>query len=930
MDEYNGVCLSYSNILIPPKNNISNLQTLFKLHLRTEYQAGQSTIYRKWFTREQMKKLVNDFKRHAQNALFFISIERIKVSYPSPTKQHQELWTVEKSATDLPGVMKIHIQHSPLPPKHWNVLFEIIPIQDVPLEFHDCLLVHKIKTISVGIAGVMETQQQTINYKPFFGVPLPDTISLPIHLHCSFILSDDRRSMRYDEDGNGNPESKFNKWLLTKKFPLLYLQFLSSWNSGCPMKTCPWWPKGPNPDRISQAVIQAMDTILPTSHHLVCNTYSGSRIAPSKAYFLQPFCPKGLLLALLPEDLAITPPGFSSHLLKSANNNYLVGVLRDNADSIRSMYKEGRITVEDVVSLARFLKLSLSDSLGLPLLPLADGSLAILTTTRATFYCPPREQGSPWLPFPPHHFLHPVAANERAIYDPLQVHELGNEAISKFISHKIPIQDTLPSSPDLEKWFEDLWRLLSVVPQFRIEDPAFRQLPLVPTHNSRNPTRISLQRLDASDILFIDDDIGVPLDACVALGITIVTGDSCRKQLKEVIRSRKGILTIRRRKAKSPGIHRPVIKFFMDLPLHEIPSRFQGLSHSLLSEFSQWFQRWLGMNYGSLSNPEKAIVKKLPLWECIQAANTPAKFVSVDEAVVIPEGVHPDVVRIWPKGSAAYIPFEHLPRKMKEPDILPTFYANQLQFPPIMRTVTITYKSLLRKVLSHPLPQQRILVPDDDGKMSHSDDLYLHSCATFTNAFNSQGSMFLHHVLRDLEQQLRRWGLISTLTGSSFRACALAIHQDNHSANILFRAQTVFRAYNTEMPPELMRDRDSRSALRNLRFIPRRVGDTRYGSIPTDGYHSLPIIVSPSEIVDPKFLGIAWSQRATCFDEPSMELRSVNDLDSVWEPTVGEVVRITFFFLHSPLTLHFRSDTSTLFPRRSRLTYDTTACWLRI
>jgi hypothetical protein len=72
----------------------------------------------------------------------------------------------------------------------------------------------------------------------------------------------------------------------------------------------------------------------------------------------------------------------------------------------------------------------------------------------------------------------------------------------------------------------------------------------------------------------------------------------------------------------------------------------------------------------------------------------------------------------------------------------------------------------------------------------------------------------------------------------------------------------VFRAYNTEMPSKLLGAHSSQSVLRNLRFIPRRLGSTRYGSIPTDRYHSLPNIVSPSEILDPEFISVAWTQRA--------------------------------------------------------------------
>ena len=177
--------------------------------------------------------------------------------------------------------------------------------------------------------------------------------------------------------------------------------------------------------------------------------------------------------------------------------------------------------------------------------------------------------------------------------------------------------------------------------------------------------------------------------------------------------------------------------------------------------------------------------------------------------------------------------------------------------------------------------------------MLSSSELYLSSNETFAAAFATQDRKFLHPDLRDLEPQLREWGLISTITAQSFKACALAIHEDIRKPGIQTRARRVFRTYNTEMPPKLLGNRSSQDALRDLRFIPRLVGSIRYGSITTDDYHTLPNIVSPSEIVNPKFSSVVWTQRATCLEEPSPELLLVNN--SVWEPTVVEVVCVLFF-----------------------------------
>jgi len=882
---------------------------LFNLHLRTEQQASQSTIYGKWFSEEEIKRLITDFKNRAQYTLFFIPIKKIRASYPGKDNYHQSSWVVEKSTGELPGfgeVTNIHYHYSSLQSKmeQWKVLFKTIPLQEVPDSLDGCLSTHKIQTISIGIAGALNKPPPS--HRPFSSLPLLDTISLPVHLHCTFILSDDRRIVRYDGKGMGNQESQFNKWLLTEKVPSLYLQFLAGWNHTRPMKECLWWPKGGEGDTISRAVVKSMETILPTSDELVCDTYSGHRIAPAKAHFLQLSCPGGLLTALSPADLAIIPPRLS-HLstppLQTVDSNYLTTILRCEASSIMSMYKESRITVDDVVDVACFLKLSsLQDSIGLPLLPLADGTLASLSAEHTTFYCPQWKHETPWFPFPPHHFLDPRAAGTKdicTIYDSLQVHILDCTAISRLIIAKVPEQDSVSSS-ELELWLDDLWELLQAT-QVKIEDPAFQKLPLIPTYNPPTPTRISFQKLTGGNVI-LDPPTDVPLDACVALGMTLVRANDCKRGLRDVIRSRN---------EQSPGIHRAVIRFFMDLPSGQRLQHFQRLSHQLHLEFSQWFRGELSGNYYFLPEAEKGIVQDLPLWKPVQVGLEPMGFISASSALVIPEGVSPDVVQTWTTGSTAYVPTDRLLTLMEKPITLPSFYANHLSFPLVVSTVTPTYESLLRKVLSSPNPRSSILIPNANGRMSSSRELYLSSNATFAGSFASNRGKFLHPDLRHLEEQLCDWGLINTITTTSFKACALAIHQDVRRAGILPRAQTVFQTYNTEMPPKLLSDRSSQNALRNLRFIPRRMGSTRYGSIPTDDYHSLPTIVSPSEILNPKFISVAWTQRAICREEPSDELLLVNT--SIWEPRVPEVVCVPNPLLllvpHSFLTFH-RSSTS--------------------
>ena len=891
-------------------------QTLFKLHLRTEQHATQSTIYRKWLSTEEIKDLITDFRQRAQHALFFIPVKRIKASYPAQSGQHEESWVVERSTEychEFSGVMCIHSHHPPHLPRseRWNILFKTIPLQDIPPDFHECLSIHGIQTISIGIAGALGSPPH--HHRPFFGLPLLDTISLPIHLHCTFILSDDRRSIRDDEKGKGSTEAGFNRWLLTEKVPSFYFQFLAGWDPTKKMSECPWWPRRAD-DALSQAVVIGMKTTFPTSDQLLCNTYSGHRIAPSKAHFPLK-CPKGLLRKLCPDDLAVVPPlpHLSSSSLQSVDSNYLTTILQQEAPSITSMYKEGGITVEDIVEVAKFLKLtSFHDSLGLPLLPLANGTLASLSMEHTIYYCPPRRHKKPWLPFPPQLFLDPKASKEHDIYDLFRVQKLDSSAISRLIPNTMqnPDEDTFSPSLAQEKWLEQLWDLLETTPGVEITDPAFEHLPLIPTYNPGTAMRISFRKLTGGEFLFIKSSVDVPLDACVALGMKPIKAGDCKEKIRKVIESHK----------KWPSeVHRAIIGFFVQLPPGEASYRFQRLDHEHHSEFSLWFRERLRWCYQILSNIEKAKIKDLPLWETVQIGLQTARFVSANTAVVIPEGVSSEVVRLWATGTE-HVHYDHLLSLMKSSIPPSTFYTDHLSFPHLM-TPTLAYRSLLEKVLRSPTRTPSIRVPNANGVMVPSSELYLSSNTTFANAFASQNGFFLHPNLSYLEQQLCGWGLINAITVDSFEACAKAIHQGSRRGDIRVRALVVFRTYSIQMPSKLLGAYFSQNALRNLRFIPRRLGSIRYGTIPTDRYHTLPDIVSPSEILDPDFISEAWTQRAVCHKEPSAELRLVNR--SLWEPEVSEVVcPLLYLFYRLPLTIPSRSNTSASFPPRSHLNWD--------
>jgi hypothetical protein len=504
---------------------------------------------------------------------------------------------------------------------------------------------------------------------------------------------------------------------------------------------------------LSKIVVIGMKAGFPTSDQLLCDTYSGSRIAPSKAHFLQK-CPQGLLKKLCPDDLAVVPPLFypssspplypssfpplypPSSPLQNVDNNYLTTILQQKATSITSMYKEGRITVEDIVEVAKFLKLTSSpDSAGLPLLPLADGTLAPLSTAHTIFYCPPQQHKKPGLPFPPHLFLDPKASKEQDIYDLLQVQKLDNSAISRLISSmmQIPKEDILfPISQIRNSGWKDSGTSLRPPLGLKSQTLHFERFPLIPTYNPGAPMRISFGKLTRGEFLFIESSTGVPLDACVALGMKPIKASDCREKVRKIIESHR---------TRSPEVHNAIIDFFVHLPPGEASYRLQGLNHDHHLEFSLWFRELLSRCYQLVPDIEKTMVKDLPLWESVQIGLRTARFVSANAAVVIPEGVSSEVVRTWAAGMAEYIHHDHLLSLMKAPILPSTFYTDHLSFPDLM-TPTPAYNSLLEKVLHSPTRMPSIRVPNANGRMIPSDKLYLSSNDDLRERFRLTNRVF--------------------------------------------------------------------------------------------------------------------------------------------------------------------------------------------
>ena len=132
-----------------------------------------------------------------------------------------------------------------------------------------------MKQIECGIAALISSESSEAGtLRPtepaprFFNcLPLQFRSSLPVHIHATFLLSGDRQSISVEETAR-DAGSDWNKWILEKEIPQLYLSFLEDVGRKIGAKVFSFFPtKGATGNTLSDLVRSSFWGLLPTSHH---------------------------------------------------------------------------------------------------------------------------------------------------------------------------------------------------------------------------------------------------------------------------------------------------------------------------------------------------------------------------------------------------------------------------------------------------------------------------------------------------------------------------------------------------------------------------------------------------------------------------------------------------------------------------------------
>ncbi|KAH8096582.1 hypothetical protein BXZ70DRAFT_323958 [Cristinia sonorae] len=868
--------------------------TLFRLPLRTSSQAQHSNLNKISVSPEDVLGLLTIYGQTAAHSLLNIGINSIACAVRDTTGL-RELWFANASRTNGTEVegegvstSQITLEHRPpgtrqISAEVWHTVMQSATVASLPGDFQSLLAKHTIRHLTVTLMGCVSKalSRDPPRGRLYSHLPLPIPTSLPFHVDAPFVLADDRRSIRFEESGEMNLESKYNHWLLSERIPQLCGAFLHSWPSATNKTMWPGVIPRSESDPISRLTITSFyRKYFMESPHAFCQTMSGDRLPPSRSIFLgpEPDLVKEVLTLLEPAKFVRPPPHVRSLLpedVQSVNAVAIRDVLISNTERLRSLHSRRHpgFTTEHIDALLSRMMSDAADSVvGIDLIPLADGSFSCVDKTSAIILTGSWRSGEePWKVFAAKHFLHPSIqkCREDLIKLQLNVHKFNAEHAVRLVKEIIPAADQAILSAEQQRWLSSFWRHFN---RFEISlsmlSPTkdIRTLPIVRT--STGSTFVSLHRCARHDVLAVPT-LPYLTRLLERLNVILIPSapDACPLPLHGYIP-----LTCS---------FEDVLQYF---EVTNVPHNLMNLvDKEDYADFAAFARRHLLSlriaHHNTIGKGRKRrvettytvkhlqIARQLPIWRAQRGGLVETLFVPACHSPLhmLPRDLPMHVASPFLDLTNTYIGFDNDLHDVLgiQPISLSALYP-QLSFPGIAGAKQLpALRDLLDSILRYGTEAFPLLrVPNTFGVMVYAHTLYSNSVTVFRSAFASKPQYFLHPDFRVMEDRLSRFGLKHIVTVDTFRDCARAVHEEVIDSGASEGATTVFAYYNDSLW------RLHTNAFPNLdefRFIARsRIRrDYLHGVEPEflDYATELPDIISPGKVLRPSLEAVAWTQR---------------------------------------------------------------------
>ncbi|KAH7330503.1 hypothetical protein BKA65DRAFT_404568 [Rhexocercosporidium sp. MPI-PUGE-AT-0058] len=243
--------------------------TIFRFPLVTPASKGLLRTSRRELNNNEICRLMNTYFDEARSSLLFL--RRIKsIEFGVYGKPHSG-WSIHSDGplrrtlgSDLSisrAIVCTFIKHKEFDSEpttgtdNWQVC-----IQDLSskVELLPATSKRAAKTVECGIAALVCSVVEedigglpatTIEPRMFNTLPLPIASDLPVHVHASFSLSGDRKSIALEEYGSTSPGAESNRHLLQDALPKLYLKFLCGLVERIHQESLVFWPQDDPPTK---------------------------------------------------------------------------------------------------------------------------------------------------------------------------------------------------------------------------------------------------------------------------------------------------------------------------------------------------------------------------------------------------------------------------------------------------------------------------------------------------------------------------------------------------------------------------------------------------------------------------------------------------------------------------------------------------------
>ncbi|KAG8947694.1 hypothetical protein FRC04_010538 [Tulasnella sp. 424] len=904
--------------------------TLFRFPLRTAVQAECSKLSDTHFSPVDIANKINRFYAYASHSLFFTkSLAQITAVRRTADHKFLSIWSVQSSAEPISQETRSEIAASEVSlllkaPQTLNVIRERWLVtrsqaakEEFPARFQPVFSHHRLPNPTFGLAINLSAKGSIPNSRLFATLPLPVSTSLPVHIHATWILAQDRRSIRYDapDAADQRPlDTLYNEHILENGISPLYLKTLALVLLHHPKLARQFWPKKAQdgPSRVVAAEIHKQ--IISTQESILLSAQN-QPITPSQAIIhLSRKAPQAVrkILTELQIPNYVPYPYFDTSFLEDWGGlrfdsaKEVSAILRQHATTVKKLwqdndhvnpsYSASAFNSKDVISILDYLAKEGQSLDGIPLLLRGDRQLVEFQSSRhRKIFASHREDLTKLFGASAVVSQDFSEVDEGLVKLNVNVGILDSQGMRDLLAHHINAvapADARTAGNAERKWHIELLRFLaSPVCPVRLEDVA--DLPLLPIFG--RDIVVSLNYAKSGKIWW-KSPFEDPALTTILLQLDVIEVDNLPGGMQAV---------------EMVDLGR-ILRLFGQLGLSSAQI-LQKVTTKDWNAFIQYIKLWLqGPYIDRLSAAEFQTLMTLPLFSGRQGMKQ-VPFVSASQVLMFPDSVPlDDLARYLPPGIifAAYsrdlaVIFGRGKNAKKH-----LSFANllsRLRIPSqLSQDEDTSFSSLLQLIARyHVGPYNNQLIPDGNRVLRRPTELFDHRVDLFSTAFEGQDELFVHPNFRGLIDRFVDLGIQHNVTPQNLLRCIQAVDRDARQGQEPVRRATWLWDYVNTAPPPLRQI--TFGAIRGLRFLPRHT-QRHPSDYDFDVYaRNLPNVVSLDELCAPEREAVVWTQRARFSTSPTPHLKAI--YPNVGEPTPDDVVRHLVSLVNNVAPKHHQSST---------------------